>query len=135
MSCGVRRARSAVLATVLGFATLSACGSGDGPGNGDAVRDCGYSVSWNDKLYLGLIYVLHKGQTEDDVVAPEPGRRIGRGFVPQCPGDSAGSPATVYAVPGVSADVAVMANSDDGGEPPTLCIRKGRALPPQLLRR
>jgi hypothetical protein len=113
--------------------TLPACGSGNGPFNDHDMRDCGYSVSWNNKLYLDLIYVLHKGQSDEDVITPTAGRTVGHGFVPQCPGDDSGAPATVYAVPGVSVDVAVMAKTDDGGETPTLCIRKGRAIPSQLL--
>jgi len=128
MWASLRRAIGAAIIAALGSLWVSACTATRAPD----MRDCGYSVSWNGRLYLGLIYVLHRPQTDEDVVLPHPGRELGHGFVPQCPGDSAGTPATVYEVPGVSSDLAVMAKTDTN--PASLCIRQGKALPAQLLR-
>lgn len=78
---------------VFGAAALlaSASCSPSGGGAGDATRDCGYSVTWQSRVYLDLIYVRHPPHTH--VRKPSAGRRLGHGFVPQCPGDSQGSPA------------------------------------------
>jgi len=128
MSGSRRRARGAGLLVVL--STLGLCACSTSPD----MRDCGYSVTWRGNVYLGLAYALHKPQTEKDVITPNPGRIVGHGFVPTCPGDSDGTAARVYAVPGLSPSLAVMAKTD-GGREPILCIRKGNALPKQLLRR
>src|SRR3954447_12967877 len=102
------RHRSAVAVAALAGSGLAACSSGhETP---DAARDCGYSVTWQRRVYLDLVYVLHKPQTRADVRDPAAGRRLGRGVVPQCPGDREGSPATVYAVPGAPPELAVMAS-------------------------
>ena len=90
---------------------------------------------WQGRIYVDLIYVLHPPRTRADVRVPAPGGRLGRGFVPQCPGDSKGDPATVYAVPGVSSQIAVMAKADTQRNlAAVLLIRDGRPIPGSLLR-
>ena len=124
-----RHVHRAALSVAILSASLTACSSSPD------MRDCGYSVTWQGRVYWGLGYALHKPQTQADVDIPVQGRRLGRGFVPRCPGDRNGSPATVYAVPNVSPRLAVMARTDtQRREPAILVIRQGRALPKALLR-
>jgi hypothetical protein len=114
--------------------TLIGCSSSNDPGA--ANRDCGFSVNWHGRVYWDLIYVLHGPQTRADVRIPARGQRLGSGFVPECPGGSTGSPATVYAVRGISPQAAVLARADIQRQLPlVLLIRKDRAIPEALLRR
>ena len=126
MARAVRRFLCAAVIAGMATPAIAACSSQ----TGSDMRDCGYSVTWRGHVYLSLIYVRHPQKFEE----PEPGPALGHGFVPQCPGDSDGTSAKVYAVQGVPSDVAVMAKRADGiDKRPVLCIRKGRALPQQLL--
>ena len=128
MAGASRTAASAVLVGLVACGSAVACSSGV---NG-AVRDCGYSVTWQSRIYVGLVYVHPPPNTR--IRKPTLGRRLGHGFVPQCPGDRDGSPATVYAAREASPDDAVMATTDTRGAlPPILLIRRGRPIPKALL--
>jgi hypothetical protein len=90
----------------------------DASKNSPDMRDCGYSATLAcARLRQPRLRPYTPPQSRNDVVQPSPGRALGRGFVPQCPGDSSGTPDTVYRVPGVPPDVAVMARTADDQKP------------------
>ena len=126
--------RSASRSNLAALAAAVACGSIVGCSSGQHInqRDCGYSVTWQARVYVGLVYVHPPPRMR--VLRPAAGRPLGHGFVPQCPGDSTGSPAIVYEVPGISAREAVMVRTNDERTlRPELLIRRGHPIPDALL--
>jgi hypothetical protein len=84
-------------------------------------------------VYLGLGYVLgplkSKGVGYADIRLVTLGRRLGAGYVPQCPGDSSGAETDAYAIDGIDAAIAIASRSHEIG------VAKGHNLPPQLLKK
>jgi hypothetical protein len=96
-----------------------------------AYRDCGWSVTWQDTVYLGLDYVLadrNPPLTADDLIPVQPFTKLGTGFAPECPGDPTGSPVDVYSIQGIDPQIAVVTHDH------LLGVAKGRTAPAQLLK-
>ena len=65
--------------------------------------------------------------TRGDVVIPSQGSKLGKGFVPQRPGDNGGARTTVFAVAQAPPSRAVLSQTATDRQP-VLCIRKGTSL-------
>jgi hypothetical protein len=98
-------------------------------------RDCGWSITWRHTVYLGLGYVLGATKTaaapltDADIKPVTPGKRLGEGRVPRCPGDDGGAPTTVFAIRDIDPAVAVVTRSLIIG------VARGHAVPSALVKK
>jgi hypothetical protein len=122
--------RGRIVALLSAGSLLAAASAGCSP---HEMRDCGWSITWRHTEYLGLGYVLGplkaNGVTDADIRPVAAGRKLGTGYVPQCPGDSSGTATDVYAIDGIDPAIAIVTRTHLIG------IAKGHSLPPQLLRK
>jgi hypothetical protein len=66
--------------------------------------------------------------TDVDVKPVTPGKRLGVGRVPSCPGDDGGTPTAVFSIANIDPAVAVVTRSLQIG------VAQGHALPRELLK-